>query len=556
MREKMMMLSILIAGCIGVSGAVPAFAQTEPAKESTSLSQAQDTEQSEKKSSYSLYIKDDNLFYTDGKKSERLTSKLIESAPDDPNRAARWANVVNYEITRRKNGNRIFYPNLYGTDEQTGYTTFELMYRDLDKPKAVKIASNVIEYQVNEVGDRVFYYTSDKKYWLYDVNSKVNQIITEQQVSEKYLSPDFNKIVYGTVTETQDTRDYYIWEEGKETKSLAKNVNHYACAFDPKLIVHEPENTLFYFRNDSYVTEDCSALYYTTDCVLYKQLTDGTTPPQKIASNVIVKKIYDSGEMYYTTLKGDMHTLHYFDGTKDTIVKENLRDGDWSWYPFEKTPAIVVNGKDRSEKSDQMDLAVAVGASLSKFYEGFDVYIAPDESEICFERWGSGSEDGVYQIVISDGKAGMPVRVVDGTGSHSFGWTPDGKFVYYKTSDEEGVYDLYIEDTKIDHNAYASVLLDNASMYYVTDYNSDIAVDTATVKMLQDGKVTQIAEDVYDFNITDTGEIFCLQDYNLHTRKGTLYHYSNGTAQKMADGVTAVLHTDGHEDKIYQEIDD
>ncbi len=221
-----------------------------------------------------------------------------------------------------------------------------------------------------------------------------------------------------------------------------------ACSYDPNFIGHEPENTLFYFGNEPYVTKDCSALYYTADCALYKQSADGTTPPQKIASNAIVKKIYDSGEMYYTTLKGDMHTLHYYDGKKDTVVKENLKDGHSLWYPFENTPAIAMEIFDVND-STSAKIMIAVGASLSKPYEGQNVLISLDESNLCYTQSGKNKVDTLYEIEIAQGKVGAPRKINSGSFYEGNPWTPDGRLVYLKESEKAGAADLYINDKKL-----------------------------------------------------------------------------------------------------------
>lgn len=299
-----------------------------------------------------------------------------------------------------------------------------------------------------------------------------------------------------------------------------------ACSYDPNFIGHEPENTLFYFGNEPYVTKDCSALYYTADCALYKQSADGTTPPQKIASNAIVKKIYDSGEMYYTTLKGDMHTLHYYDGKKDTVVKENLKDGHSLWYPFENTPAIAMEIFDVND-STSAKIMIAVGASLSKPYEGQNVLISLDESNLCYTQSGKNKVDTLYEIEIAQGKVGAPRKINSGSFYEGNPWTPDGRLVYLKESEKAGAADLYINnDKKIAHDAHTPNVLDAFPIYYQTNWNTD--ADTHSINLFQDGKVIKVTDNVYDFDIIDAQEILYLQDYNFETRTGALYQYKNG----------------------------
>ena len=124
------------------------FCRFEPAAKVLTSAQAQGgvSQQAEKVLSYGLYIKDDNLFYTDVVKTTQLTSHLIMN----DEKADRWhqisaaqlASAITQDTRQYQKKNRIFYPDQYHREPDSYVTAFTLFCRDLDKPNAVKISSN------------------------------------------------------------------------------------------------------------------------------------------------------------------------------------------------------------------------------------------------------------------------------------------------------------------------------------------------------------------------------------------------------------------------------
>ena len=85
-----------------------------------------------------------------------------------------------------------------------------------------------------------------------------------------------------------------------------------------------------------------------------------------------------------------------------------------------------------------------------------------------------------------------------------------------------------------DHVAFR----DDGSFVYLVGEEDD---NSYQLKSYKDGKITTIADDVFDFGFTTGGDLLYLRDYNLNRCVGTLYLYNGKDSTKLDDDVAAII---------------
>ncbi len=218
------------------------------------------------KNNYGLYIKDDELFFSNAKNSSwQLTDNLFEAVDVDGDEIAESSYVFSKAVHMSENGKYLFFPDRIEEDDEG----FNLYFKKVSqKADAKKIDSDIVQYVVNKKGNLVTY-VKDGNIYQYNIS--------------------------------KDLKD-----------KLAKNIKFYTVSEDGKKLFYISEDGL-YFKNGNKaeqklsnditriegVTKDYKAVYYIKGDNLYKHVVGKDRV--KIASNVDnVLKIYDSGELYYT----------------------------------------------------------------------------------------------------------------------------------------------------------------------------------------------------------------------------------------------------------------
>jgi len=214
--------------------------------------------------------------------------------------------------------------------------------------------------------------------------------------------------------------------------------------------------------------------------------------------------------------------------------------------------------EDISEVSDRvyevlnssLERYIAIGSELSA-REGEKGVISSDGSTVYF--FDDVSEEGegdLYRMEITDGKIGEPTLYDSGVMQSFIRFIADDKLAYCKNYVSGHVKgDFFINGEEIDYDVrldYYPYFMDDA-VFYFTDWNSEKRC--GTLKMFKDGVKTKIADDVFDYVITNDNSILYLYDYSTNYYTGTLYMYKNGERKKLDEDVITPLWVNNHKIK-------
>ena len=220
---------------------------------------------------YALYIKDQEIFFSDLKKDSEswsLTSRLIDTEDMDDGELVYAGSVLGLYTYVSEDGKYIFFPDKINGDDEG----FNLYYREIAKPEseAIKIDSGIRAYTVNSSATIVTYLKGEEgnlyQYTLAE-DSK-DKVASEVEVFE--VSDDGTKLVY-----INSEGGLYLKYAGKDKEKIAGEVSSL-----------------------EYLSDDFKTVYYIKESSLYKQVEGKDRV--KIASDVYdVINIYETGEIYY-----------------------------------------------------------------------------------------------------------------------------------------------------------------------------------------------------------------------------------------------------------------
>ena len=259
-----------------------------------------------KDDNYALYLKDEEMFYSDLKKSGdpwQVTSRLADSDYIDAAELASEAYSIASYSCISEDGKYIFF-----ADKIDGGDGVNLYYRQVGKDKeAVKIDSDVRRYCVNKSASIVTYAKgSSLDLYQYQVGKNEKDKIAKD-LRYFFVSEDGKKIVY-----QNDEGTLYL-KEGKDDKEkLASDVS-----------------------DIYYISDDFKTVYYVKDDSLYKQVIG--KDKEEIASDVAsVIRVYESGEVYYLkNAEGEISLMNYVEDdmkSADASVSEPT-EPVWPEYP-------------------------------------------------------------------------------------------------------------------------------------------------------------------------------------------------------------------------------
>lgn len=224
-------------------------------------------------SSYALYVKDDEIFFSDLKKNSapwQLTARLTGSSNVDDSELAHLGYSLGQVTCVSEDGKYIFFPDK--TDNTSG--SFSLYYRETSKPngEAVKIDSDVYTYVVSSSGSVVTYRKGNEGNLYQYKLSKDSKDKVASEVRSFVVSDDGKSVIYMNYD-----GNIYLQSGDKDKEKLAGDVSSMVR-----------------------VTDDLKTVYYLKDDALYKQ-TLGADKVKLVSDVSSVLRVYDSGEIYYTT---------------------------------------------------------------------------------------------------------------------------------------------------------------------------------------------------------------------------------------------------------------
>ncbi len=514
---------------------------------------------------YTLYIKDDEIFYRNVSKKEAVqaTDELFDGLEmtnyDIMSSSYKFANMCRLS----EDGKILFHPDKLEEDE--GFTLYYSYVNKLDK-EATKIDSEVDYYFVNEKATLVTYLKDNGS-----DGGVLNQFVVK--------SGDKNKIA-------SDVVDFYATEDGKNVVFLNNDGDLYikSGSGDKEKIDSDVEE-IERFTGD--------AVYYMKEDTLNKCVYG--KDKEKIASDVSnVIAIYESGEIYYieseteTVSAMDMvdddvedddedyeyireyledmeyekttSTLYYYDGKEAVSVTDTY--SSYSDYALE-TPVIIcstapgmVKLSDMEDAWDFYDLlyeadsekCVVVGSEMVPFdYDDARYFRISDDGKTVYFLSDVDDEKGEGDLcrftVSSKGKLGDVETCDSDVSSERIYFASNDKFVYFKDYDSEDYKgELFINGKSVSSDVYLYSTRyneDTDKMYFFTDWNSEKA--RGTLNVYNGKKAEKMADDVHSFMFSANNEVLYIADYSTKNYKGDLYLYKKNNPKKLDTDVVAVL---------------
>ena len=257
-------------------------------------------------------------------------------------------------------------------------------------------------------------------------------------------------------------------------------------------------------------------------------------------------------------------TLHYFDGSQSSVVAEDVIHGSVDLatnraIDQSHTAAVLAYAAcpdpEKAAALTMDDLEAIIGStytyaptyiydkicSSSAAVNGtacasdLDIYricLTEDGQTACIITKNADNSDiDLYQAGISGNSLQTPTQIASDIdnlqiiGSNAVFWKDSAVFVN----------DVRIDDDVLaDHVAFR----DDGSFVYLVGEEDD---NSYQLKSYKDGKITTIADDVFDFGFTTGGDLLYLRDYNLNRCVGTLYLYNGKDSTKLDDDVAAII---------------
>ena len=544
---------------------------------------------------YALYLKDDQLVYTNLKEDGdwEITSDLTDGEEATPSDAL----ALSLMVMMSEDAKRVFFPDRGGD---------AIYYRETGDPEgeATRVDTDMDDYAINTSGTLVTYLKEGDLYQS-DLTDK-ERIASD--VEAFWVTNDGKTVTYFN---TDD--GYYRWTSGSESEKLVSNIT-----------------------NIEYVSDDLSEVLYVKDGSLYRQT--GTEEPVKITSDVEnVVRILDSGELYYTksasdelsvmdyieddlassdaamqpveypdyvwsfdydtteayqaakaqrdqqmeaynayrdkldrdemreelkesTIQQNRYELYYYNGTEETLVTDSLA---YSWLTASAADKAVVLAEVRDEASaskvklSEIDYAYEAESRVREMLNtGTQYYVIAGSTMLALETddaesfqmdaegktiyyMDNLSEEGdtgdLYKVTVDGDQVGAPEEVE--LDVYSYSLQEDGSLITRKNM-KDGEGDLCLNGQEVDYNVSSYQYMEDGSLIYFTDWNDED--DYGTLR-IYDGEAATIAEDVHEMALTANNTVLYLGEYSGKHQTGTLYLYSGSEPTKLDDDVTAVV---------------
>ena len=365
-----------------------------------------------------------------------------------------------------------------------------------------KIDANITDMSINFSCDVLALYSSDKE--LYCVKSDKVKLASED-VESFAMSIKGEGIVY---VNSDDELYIYNCSNGKKTK-IADDVKSAGLVISPDgktvgYVSSDDDKSYVYKGNKSYAVSDSnkivavadSAKYiYTYDSeskTLYSVSTNKDKDKVKISMDVELPSITFNKD-YSQVMFVSAGKIYFSQNTKD---KQNVRTGaSFSLVTPEFSDGILnssYNVKSLLDNLYRIDgdvYHVDNKCETEKIASGSSYVLTKDAGTLFYLKSGD-----VYKKAVKSSKE--PVKLAEDV--VSFVASPDGKFIYYRNSDDELWGKKGTSDSK------------------------------------------KVADDVYKISMTSANEVLILNDFNSSNSTGTLYSCSNGKDKKrLSDDVKA-----------------
>lgn len=543
------------------------------------------------KNNYALYVKDQEIYFSDLKKSHEpleVTSKLFDSNIDNESIVGEAYDLL-HEVVLSDDGKYLFFPDKINDDENG----FNLYFRDVTKPKkdAIKIASDVRGYIVNDSATLVTYMNTDSDLYQYNIKKDDKEKIAGN-VSELRISEDAKTVIY-----INDDSNLYLKKTGKDKEKLTGDVSNIEAASKNLDVIYYTKDETLYRQEGtkdkvkvasdvSYVEayeEDTDTIYFVKEETLYKK--QGNKDNVKIASDVSsVLHIYDSGELYYTKYdKEEISCMDYVIDDKKS-QDDNMTEPDYpDYYDY-------YSYSDYSIDWDAYDKA------LDEYWDAYYEYSdKEDRDELREELKSEKMEIYTYSLCYYDGKKETVITDAFNEDSYEY-WDDcaiDAPVIAYSTikkedadkiklSEIDSIYDVewMIEDALDSSSAsgyyvavkgkatelktksevpYISVNSSGTTVYYLDDVDEDDAhgdLYTVSVSGSKVGKAKLYDKDVYCYYNWFVNEDDLMYFKDVDAWVGELYINKNKVSSDVETDSVTFGYFDTDDVYYYTDVDD
>lgn len=266
-------------------------------------------------------------------------------------------------------------------------------------------------------------------------------------------------------------------------------------------------------------------------------------------------------------LESVSYTLYYYNGKESTVVTEAMSDSYATEEADEKAVLVISTEKAaevtkikiseadstwdvREKVEDALDteaeMQLVIGTTLSVINQeaATDMTLSEDGSVLYFlddvdEEKKTGD---LYKVEISKDKADARKKIDSDVYYSNLIIVWDTSIAYAKNMDSnKDKGDLYVDGEEIDFDVDLSSIDEDEGkvLRFYKDYNSDKRL--GTLMQYKDGKLTQIADDVFSYVVQPNGDILYLSDYSATRYRGTLYRYAGGKATQIDEDVTSLI---------------
>ena len=518
-----------------------------------------------------------NIFYLDRLESMTqfsLYHRKVDSNKE-PNKLAK--NVTMFEISNKGDG--VAYLRGEGS----------LYWDDMKDRK--KIADNVTTFQMSEDGKILVYLTEEGDGYHYVIGEK-SQKIDSDITNFSYVSEDIKTVYY--------LKDAELYKKalGKEAVLISSDVEQIVKVYESGEIYYLKNESVVVNLED-YVEDDmleADATMVNPEMPSSPLLTEGVTQEEYEAAYVQYEQ---EMQAYYQAMSSYMYKeerenlranglegrtvnipqkqLFYFDGKKEQIVSEQVigyenyaKDNAaviYSTYSDVEVSKVKFSEIQSSynlenmvreafaskcnyyvtvkDKSSEISVSEAYSFNINKSAD--NIYILAGKTEASKESETSVETDGMsrfdlYQIKISGQKAGKPKKI-DTNVYSIINLIDDNHYAYYKKVDEQKQSgDMYIDGKKVESDVRLNMIKfdqNTGNLWYMVDWEDK--EQYGTLKKYDGKKIVRVSDEVYTYELLQTGEVLYLYDYSIEKYEGELHLYKKNKAQKVDDNVVAII---------------
>ena len=445
------------------------------------------------RNNFVLYLKDGELMYTG-----LSNIKPFEVTDDSTTNYAASYTMLS------KDGKKIFYL------DDVGENGGKLYYREVNRPKkdAEKIDSDVMQFMINEKGNRVTYYKDGK---IYQHNLRDREKLANDVKSGNWsASKDGKNIIWMD----NDGKAYFL-KVGKDKEKIDSNITSILKA-----------------------SEDCKTVWYMKDDNLY--VKESKKDKEKIASNVdSVVYIYDSGDLYFRKKETDTISL------KDYVI-DDKKDSDAQMIEPEY-PSL----------SDFLDIYETYDEAYDAYDKARDEYYDARD-----EWWEKEDRDGLredlenetieveqYDLYYYNGK--KVKTIAKNIDRYSMDYAADQAVLAYSVFEKEEV-----EKVKLSEIDYMYQLRDKVESALEIVGDTYVAIKDKTSKLGVD--------DIESLSISADGKmIYAVCDVDEDTSEGELYKIAvSGKKLKKAEKIAndaysyGIVFVDDNKVAYFKDVDE